>query len=37
MDIFRLWDTGASIDGIDVYEGIYGFLRGRLTITRGHP
>jgi hypothetical protein len=32
MDILRLWDIGASIGEVYVYEGIYGFLRGRLTV-----
>jgi hypothetical protein len=32
MDILRLWDIGASPDDVYVYEGMYGFLRGRLTV-----
>lgn len=32
MDILRLWDTGAGIDEVNVYEGINGFLRGRLVV-----
>ena len=32
MDIFRLWDVRGSIDEIYVYEGLNGFLRGRLTV-----
>ena len=37
MDIFRLWDIGASRVSVDVYEGIYGFLRGCLTIAGRRP
>jgi hypothetical protein len=37
MDIFRLWDIGAGRDGVDVYEGIDGILRGRLTIAGIRP
>ena len=37
MDIFRLWDIGASRGGVDIYEGIYGFLRYRLTIAGRRP
>ena len=32
MDIFRLWVIAASIDGVDVYEGVRSFLRDRLNI-----
>ena len=37
MDIFRLWDIGVSIGDVDVYEGIYSFLHGRLPIAGRCP
>ena len=37
MDIFRLGDIGASGGGVDIYEGIYGFLRCRLTVAERRP
>jgi hypothetical protein len=36
MDILRLWDIGASIDDVYVYEGMYCFLRGCLTVAGRH-